>query len=346
MLVKVILFADKTGKVTVSLDVTESLTLTLEDVRVFTYGAPDGDGKGLNAKNNDTRERIFKMLSDMSPNHDYLQDPRWQTLKQKYDEVFAKIFKNHPNTLAGTTYDKMKVEHLGGRKYHHDFEVTYYNGADVVLKIPKLEFKKDRYLNISNLPQVLQIPVRTVQGENIINKKILYDEYFYNNYLDRYIELTARHLDIKAMKPGLDEYLKKVKNTNHKVHHMFTNLKENEKEKKAEKFSLVNDSIHSYLLPTQKNDINFVEIQRRLIATQSGKEFVIWNGKEFSSNVIPDGHLRIKNEFYLKSGRNKNYHTIVIKSEDDKAEWQFLLRWKNNKGINNPAWQIKYVTRK
>ena len=39
----------------------------------------------------------------------------------------------------------------------------------------------------------------------------------------------------------------------------------------------------------------------------------------------------------------KNNNTIVVQS--NKYIYNILLRWKNHKGIQNPAWQIKLLNR-
>jgi hypothetical protein len=59
----------------------------------------------------------------------------------------------------------------------------------------------------------------------------------------------------------------------------------------------------------------------------------MWKSGKFTTDKISVGNI-------LEYKGIKNENTIVVDDLEQKQEYHLLLRWKNHKGVLNPAWQI------
>jgi hypothetical protein len=112
----------------------------------------------------------------------------------------------------------------------------------------------------------------------------------------------------------------------------FSQLKAREPFFKKEKFQVVNESITDYLnqYGAQLDLLAFAEKIRR---TQTDKIYMLWSDERFYIDKILDNEMACMNEISIKNGN-------VIEVKSGGTIYNLLLRWRNHKGILNPAWQI------
>jgi hypothetical protein len=94
---------------------------------------------------------------------------------------------------------------------------------------------------------------------------------------------------------------------------------------------IVKISIADYL-SRYASDID-LKILRNKLQPQMDKTFIMWKSGKFTSDKITIGST-----LEFKEVKNKN--TIVVSDLEHQQEYHLLLRWKNHKGVLNPAWQI------
>jgi adenine-specific DNA-methyltransferase len=148
------------------------------------------------------------------------------------------------------------------------------------------------------------------------------------NYLDKYILCD---IDITEIKPSLEEYLNLITKINYNIHPFISQLKTRENYFKQEKNEIVNESISKYLEIYGKQ-INIELFIEKLKNTNNDKIYLLWKSNKFCIDFISNDEI---NNVILHS-INKN--NIELKSNN--TIYKLLLRWRNHKGILNPAWQI------
>jgi hypothetical protein len=74
-------------------------------------------------------------------------------------------------------------------------------------------------------------------------------------------------------------------------------------------------------------------VELQLSNEQTQKVFVMWKSEKFTTDRIYIGRQ-------LEYKGVKNNNTIVVEDVEQVQEYHLLLRWKNHKGVLNPAWQI------
>jgi hypothetical protein len=268
-----------------------------------------------NDRDNGIRENILSKINVLP--EEYINDvnygTKWNLLKTKWLKVLDELY-NEP-------YDKIIVNKMAGRKYNYDFNVVYIL-QNKISNIKKLEFKYNGK-SISKLPQFLQL---TEHCEFIQQS---YSEFYYHNYLTKHISLIEG-LELLDK----DIYLKLVKGTNYNSNPFFMTLKNAEDNKivKAQINTLVNNSIKEYL-ELYGNTINILNVYNIIQSSQKDKVFILWNNNEFYLDRLDiSSNIRYMNI--------KNNNTIVLEDLDNGHQYHLLLRWKNHKGVLNPAWQI------
>jgi hypothetical protein len=100
-----------------------------------------------------------------------------------------------------------------------------------------------------------------------------------------------------------------------------------------QKNKVVNESITAYLTKYGK-DVNIEFFKEKLKSSQDDKIFLMWSKSH-----------RFCIDTFLESEKNDiTYHSIkrgnAIQLQSGTTMYSLLLRWKNHKGILNPAWQI------
>lgn len=309
-----------------------------QDIELFSNSKSFiGAGKGKNDTNNKKRENLLIALSHMDENHPFLNDFRWKNLRHDFHEVLLKLYQNSFDTTE--YFDEVIVKKAAGRSCNFDFSFTYLTNEGLRLEIPKVEFKNERGGSISRLPQLLSLQIK--KSTRSIIKGERYDSFFYDNFLDSMI--SSYKYDFDFVKPDITDYEKCVGNTNYDIHPMFRQLYDNEH--RLVDNHIVDISIHAYLNKLTIDMIDFEYIEEKLKSALSQKQFVMWDGKTFNLECISDDCFDLQREFKLKQDRSgKRHHTIIFACKNGKFTYHFLLRWRNHKGILNPAWQISCVS--
>lgn len=273
-----------------------------------------------NDATNKIRENILPLLSRSQFIEDEKYGKYWKLVSYEWACTLDKI----ALLTEIPEYTSVTIGLLGGRNHNHDANVNYYNEKKQIVGTRKVEFKNG-CSDISKLPQFLSIPAKI----DLFPKS--YPEYWYDNFIDKYIECDPA---ITEEKPQLDVYLKNVCCTDCNVSPFFYQLKNRETFFKEEKNTVVNDSIRDYLTMYGK-DLNIDVFSEKLKVSQADKIFVMWSKQSHRFCI----------DMFLESEKNNiTYHSIknnnVIQLQSGTTMYSLLLRWKNHKGILNPAWQI------
>ena len=272
-----------------------------------------------NDSTNKTRERILSVLC--SPPTEFLEHdeygPSWRSVHQKWNDALRTIATN--TTIP--PYTSTTIQMKGGRGFNYDAEISYYHES-ILLATRKIEFKYGG-TTIDSLPQFLSLQAKM----NLFSKT--YDTFWYESYLDQYL---ACDTEITQPKPSLDVYLKSVTSTIYSVTPFFEQLKERELFFQQEKNNIVNRSITDYL-NTYGHTINIPSFSEKVVVTQADKIYLIWSNETF---FIDQLHINEMSNITFHSIKNGN----VLELKSGSTSYHLLLRWRNHKGILNPAWQI------
>lgn len=311
----------------VSLVIKVNDDIIIDDIDLF---MKPSKGRDNNDSYNKKREKILGILPNLACHYPYLMDDeRWKFVYDKFMSALKSIIDKE-----GKVYDTIDIVHKGGRGCNFDFKVSFFSQNNVAYCIDQLEFKNGK------TPQQLSLQVNSEYGKFITNTET-YDTYFYDNYLESIVDVYKTNAVEIPCLPTREEYIKCVKSVNVGVHDVFKIMKDNEKIVQSEKSKIIDKSIHTYLNNLQKENINFDLIEEKLHVTQANKTYIIWYNKSFSIEYIKQDAIVLNGNFGLKKGKNGLVNTLVLHTKDPKKSWEFLLRWRNHKGILNPAWQIK-----
>jgi len=271
--------------------------------------------RGKNDRTNTIRENILSGINKLPI--EYIQDTEYG---HKWNQLYTEWNNKIIIISEGISYTSYKIIHKGGRKSNYDFRLSFYND-EILMKEQMIEFKYGA-TNIGSIPQFLSLQARyPLFSES-------YDKYYYDYYLDEYI---ASDDSITEPKPSLDVYLKHVTHTSYDVLPFFAQLKENEENNKTEKAKIVNKSIENYLLQ-YGSSINIQAFIEKIKSTQKDKIYLLWNKGKFYIDKLDD-----VDSVTFKSIERKNRIELV---SENGILYKLLLRWRNHKGILNPAWQI------
>ena len=292
----------------------------VEDIELFNV---KGNIKKDNDKNNRIREETIDCMELIEDS--YFQDPiygaKWTNLRNQTREFL--------NSLCDEPFKLYVVDLMAGRKHNYDFKVTYFDHSDKAICERNLEFKHGSS-SIASLPQFLSLNIKF----QMLDCPHSYDEYYYDNYIDQYISTDTQ---ITEQKPSKEVYLKSISNVNYNVHPFFKQLYDCEELNKKQKFAIVNQSIKNYL-NEYANTINVNKLIEKIQTSQTNKIFMMWDGvkfhKESMTSIQP---------ISLQYGGIQRGNTILVHS--NMYTYKLLLRWRNHKGILNPAWQISLAMR-
>jgi len=279
--------------------------------------------RNKNDASNKIRENILKIIT--SPPKEYLEDVEygnsWRLVQKEWHRALVKLAED-TSVPSYTIFQTTSIK--GGRKSHYDVEIGYYNDSTLVAK-RKIEFKNGG-TKIDGLPQFLSLPVKF----GLFPTTCEYDKFFYENYLDTYLAcdtgLTAES------KPLAFQYIKQVSKTKYTTSPFFSQLKDRELIFQDQKNHIVNTSITDYL--TQYGSSISLEIFKDKIETsQTDKHYLLWSQDKFHYDKIYSNEMTNMTFQGIKNGN-------VLEIKADNAIYSLLLRWRNHKGILNPAWQI------
>jgi hypothetical protein len=236
----------------------------------------------------------------------------WRSLKENIHQTVSRF--------CPCPFDSYKIERKGGRSYNYDFEATYYKD-DALVHSQKMEYKHNTK-KLKGMPQFLSL----YEKYNLID--VSYTRWFYDEILPHILELDP---GFPIRKPDFETYNKHVHIAGHDSHPFFKAMYERLTEEKVE---LVNQSITTYLELFGRS-FNIAKFTEKAKESQVEKKFLMWDlstfhVEEFNATIFDD----------LEFKRIKNGNSVVLGNQ--RAEFHLLLRWRNGKGCNLPAWQIGY----
>ena len=302
-------------KVLTELKKTGAARVNKSDITTFFTTSSRNDNDATNKK----RENALAALLTVPA--DYLADPtyggQWRTVRDDWIRVLKK-FTPDPETEATTKL-------MGGRKYNYDIDLlvkTKTNANTIAnTNTHKLEFKYGG-TKITELPQFLSLQAK------VPIFPLTFPQFYYEMYIDQYLATDA---GLTTPKPPLTEYLDMVTKVNYDVSPFFTQLKERENVNKAQKDKIVNDGITDYL-NTYGSKIDAIAFTEKVRETQRDKVYMLWSDGKFNVDQLNTENLNF--EFY----QIRNGNLLEVKSGN--LVCSMLLRWRNHKGVLNPAWQI------
>jgi len=275
--------------------------------------------RNKNDSTNKVRENVLKIIGN--PPKEYFDNAEfgnsWLIVYQAWNDAIKKIAEETSVPIYNSTQIKVK----GGRKFNYDVDVMYYDGTTLVAN-RKVEFKNGGY-NISDLTQFLSLQVKI----GLFNET--YDKFWYENYIDKYI---ACDTGITETKPSLQLYLKDVTSTKYTITPFFAQLKARESFFQEEKNAVVNASIADYLTKHGK-ELDIKSFSEKVKSTQTDKIYLLWCNGRFYIDKLTESEMSDMTYHSIKNG-----NVLEVKSRN--TIYRMLLRWRNHKGILNPAWQI------
>ena len=292
-------------------------SITVQDINMFF----DQCMRQNNDSANKRREQVLVMLYDppyaFINNSDY--GKRWKLLSDAWKESITFLSK------AGDfkPYTSVKMTLKAGRKFHYDADMAFMDGKTIVAS-KKIEFKHN-CSSIAKLPQFLSLSTKTPLFP------VSYERFYYENYIDQYI---VQDPSITVQKPDIEPYLTLVTGINYDSHPFFSQLKCRDSFFKEAKNRVVNASISDYL-QRYGSSISKEAICERIRSTQKDKIYLLWSTKDCRFNI---DEIQSSEMDRLGYHGIKNNNTLVLFSGT--TYYSLLLRWRNHKGILNPAWQI------
>ena len=239
---------------------------------------------------------------------------KWMNVRNKWEHCLKTIYPH--------SHSNIKITKKAGRTNNYDFEVIYQDKEGNPLCEKHVEFKHNSN-SISRIPQFLCLTDR--RADFMTNK---YAEYFYDNYLKEYMKVDQEAFSLLEI-PKKPEYLKLIVNHNHNIHPMFKLFHDRKYFHKNKKDFIVNKSIRSYL-DKYSHTLDLGILSEMIMSRQYNKVFVLWDLKKFHIETID------QERFVSVVGIEGN--SLIVKTPTIK--YKLLLRWKNDNGVLNPAWQI------
>lgn len=296
------------------------MSFTHESIQLF-YSK--GSSKDLNDTENKVRESILVFLANPLP-AEYAHDTKWSHLYTRFHAALRFI--------CGQEYSRVEIKKMAGRAHNYDLLATFYDAANVEIRVAKLEFKHNSS-SLDKVPQILSL-----QDRFGLVPEISYTKYYYETALDTYLA-TVNYTNAK---PSLDEYMAIVCGTEYArcpmTQYMYANEGSDDNKKRCT--AIVKESIRGYL-DKYAATVDIGKLNAKLMDSQMGKHFLLWDLDKFWIHTYSEQDLYIRGENGITV---KNGNTIVLLS--DNYEYHLLLRWRNHAGILNPAWQIKAIRRK
>jgi hypothetical protein len=289
--------------------------MSVSDIKTFFSTSTRDENDAMNK----VREKLLPLICN--PPKEYLENSEFGNSWRIVYEAWKDILKKIAEERGVPHYTSTKIKGKGGRKFNYDGNVLYCDGTNVVATIT-IEFKKGG-VKIDNLPQFLSLQAKFRLFDET------YDKFWYENYLDKYI---ACDTGITEAKPSLQEYLKDVVSTVYTITPFIAQLKQRELFFKADKNAIVNQSITDYLIKYGEH-ININSFCEKVKATQTDKIYLLWSNGKFCTDKILETEMSDMTYDSIKNGN-------VIQIKSGNTMYRLLLRWRNHKGILNPAWQI------
>lgn len=297
-------------------------TYNKESITTDSIAAFDLSAKGLNDKNNKTRENIIgAIINDKVPS-EYYEIPRWSQLKTSVLHYLIEVdFK---------PFDKIECKHRGGRKFNYDFNIIFYSeGKDPRIYNIELKFNASA---IDEAPQFVS-PMKPSQYLSTS-----YEDYYYTNYLPTLattsgLSIPAKEAYMAQIHTNKPKCIKGFQDIYYQGCNASSKFTNNEADisfyELAKKLS--NESISSFI---EKSDLNIGLLSEYLQASQKGKIYMLYSAGQFTKqNANIDDYIIVS---VVKNPQKFRYECTSMNGK----KINVLLRWKNGNGIAFPAFQI------
>jgi hypothetical protein len=296
--------------------------LVLPDNSDIEYFDTEGVGRSNNDSHNKIRENIIKSMPYID--EEYFTDPKhgtsWRQIKTSFDQKMREIC---------SSYSSYTIQHKAGRKFNYDFDVSFFNGDNNLIKPVKLEFKYNA-ATIDETPQF----VSPMKPSQYLSQS--FEEYYYFNYL---IPLFNKY---GFTVPELELYLKQVHGNKPECLSQaqtfyYNGCKQSSKYDGTETAlafytecnKISTDCITKFISET---DLDIEKLNHYLSQSQYEKMYLLYKNGEF--------HLQFSNsDDYIIQTYEKQFNRYVATTKTNK-KIKILLRWKNGNGIAYPAFQI------
>jgi hypothetical protein len=298
----------------------------MPDVTDIKYFLSGGINKSSNDESNKIRENVITNMLNLDD--DYFNDieygSHWKNLREKFMTVLF--------TICTIPFKHVDIKHMGGMTHNYDFRLKFLKDDNILSKEIKLEFKHNN-TNIKDLIQFLELYDKDCKTTFDICD-VSYAEFYYDNYLDKYIDCDS---EIKESKPTKEVYLKNVCDIKYKQP-FFKDLYKNKSNKIKEKKQIANESIKSYL-QNYNSTFRFEKITEKIKESQSDKVFLLWDCENFHTQSINTESLKIK---HIVKVENLYFDVFV---EGLQYNIRIRLNWGNNNGIANPRWKFTFINK-
>jgi hypothetical protein len=300
--------------------------IIMPDVTDIKYFLSGGINKSSNDESNKIRENVITNMLNLDD--DYFNDieygSHWKNLREKFMTVLF--------TICTIPFKHVDIKHMGGMTHNYDFRLKFLKDDNILSKEIKLEFKHNN-TNIKDLIQFLELYDKDCKTTFDICD-VSYAEFYYDNYLDKYIDCDS---EIKESKPTKEVYLKNVCDIKYKQP-FFKDLYKNKSNKIKEKKQIANESIKSYL-QNYNSTFRFEKITEKIKESQSDKVFLLWDCENFHTQSINTESLKIK---HIVKVENLYFDVFV---EGLQYNIRIRLNWGNNNGIANPRWKFTFINK-
>ena len=304
----------------------------IEDIRLFQSGGQD---RATNDESNKKREEIIASI--LYVDDEYLNHPEfgslWTSIREKFLSVLNSLCSDEP-------FKKIIIKQKGGMKFNYDFLVTFLGQLDEksnsrsLVKEVKLEFKHNNS-RVLDLPQFLELYDEACIS-NLEICDVSYAEFFYERYLDKYLELEEGVIEPK---PSREIYLKNVSNIKYK-HPFFKNMYDLKENKTTEKRRLASESISAYLQLFSHTFI-FEKLLEKIKESQTGKSFLFWDCENFHVQELDVKNIQILG-IKQNSLRNLYFDLSLANYEHD---LRVRINWGNNACVANPRWKFTFINK-
>ena len=303
----------------------------VEDIKHFMSAGQD---RSTNNESNRIREEIITSMNYIDD--EYLNDTDYGALWISIREKFMKTI----HSLCDEPFKDFKIKHMGGMTYNYDFIITFLgqlneetNTRSIVKEI-KLEFKHNNS-DVSELAQFLELYDKDCKNTYNICE-VSYAEFYYDNYLDTYLQLEE---GITEPKPTKEIYLKNVYDIKYK-HPFFKNMYETKLNKTKEKRKLAGDSISVYL-QQYSSSFNFEKITEKIKESQQNKHFLLWDCENFHIQTLDVEEIKI---IGIKENTLHDLY-FDINVEGFCYDIRIRINWGNNACVANPRWKFTFINK-
>ena len=301
----------------------------VEDIRHFSSAGQD---RSTNNGANQIREDVLATI--LYADDEYLNHPEFGVLWTSIREKFLVAL----TSLCDEPFKKIIIKQKGGMSFNYDFLVTFLGQLSEdcktrsLVKEVKLEFKHNNS-SVLKLPQFLEMFDKDCKS-NLEICDVSYAEFFYDKYLDQYLQLEE---EITQPKPTREIYLKNVCDIKYK-HPFFKNMYDTRDLKTKEKRKLAADSISAYL-QQYSSMFSYEKILAKIKESQIGKAFMLWDCENFHIQELAVEDIQILG---IKENSLRDlYFDLSLANYDNNL--RVRINWGNNACVANPRWKFTFI---